>query len=263
MSSNQTFLPEDYVAQRAERRTNVICVVLFLVVMAVVFGAFLVTNRQWSKIKERQESINIHYQQAALRIEKLNELEQQKEQMLEKAELAAALVERVPRSILLAELINRMPPRLGLLELDLKSERIKAPSKPPTGTKSLKGGPERGLTKEEAGAVVTKVEAPRYLVNVTMLGVAPTDLEVSRYMGELNSYALVRDVTLEYSEEKDIENRTVREFKIRMKLDPDADVRNVEPRVAPRDIPDPMMDDIQFGRSPRASVGPSVQEDHP
>ena len=258
--SNQTFLPEDYVTKQAERRTNVICVILFLVVMTAVFGAFLVTNRQWSKVKERQESINIEYQQAALKIEKLNELEQQKEQMLEKAELAAALVERVPRSILLAELINRMPPRLGLLEFDIKSEKIKVqPPRTPTGNHSLRG-PSRAPTKEEAGAVVAKVEAPRYLVNVTMRGVAPTDLEVSRYMALLNSYSLVRDVTLEYSEEKEIESRLVREFKIKMRLDPNADVRDIEPLVNPGKLQNPMMDSIQLGAPRSAAVGSSLKE---
>jgi Tfp pilus assembly protein PilN len=261
--SNPTFLPEDYLAQRAERRTNIVCVILFLVVMAAVFGAFLVTNRQWSHVHERQEAINVQYQQAALRIEKLNELERQKEQMLEKAELAAALVERVPRSILLAELINRMPARLGLLDFELKSEKIKIVPPKATGTQSLRG-PQRGATKEEAGAVVTKVEPPRYTVSVTMTGVANTDVEVSHYMSALNSYPLVHDVTLEYSEEKEIETRLVREFKIRMKLDPNADVRSVEPLVRPRDIPNPMMDTVQYGTSRSASVTtPAGQESQP
>ena len=49
--SNQTFLPEDYLAQKAERRTNLICLALFAVVMMAVVGAFLVTNRQWSRMR--------------------------------------------------------------------------------------------------------------------------------------------------------------------------------------------------------------------
>ena len=39
--SNQTFLPEDYIAHKAERRTNIICVILFVVVMVAVFGVVL------------------------------------------------------------------------------------------------------------------------------------------------------------------------------------------------------------------------------
>src|SRR5262245_30437483 len=123
--ANTSFLPDDYLAERQERRTNLICLTLFAVVMLAVFGAFLVTNRQWSQVAKARDVVNAEYQDAAVRIEKLKELEEQKEQMLGKAELAAALVERVPRSILLADMINRMPPQLSLLEFELKSERIK------------------------------------------------------------------------------------------------------------------------------------------
>ncbi|MHC4908995.1 MAG: hypothetical protein ACYTF9_04660, partial [Planctomycetota bacterium] len=83
MSQHQTFLPEDYIAQKAERRTNIICIALFLVVMAGVFGAFVVTNRQWTRVKERQNEINHRYQNAAMQIEDLNELERQRDDMLE------------------------------------------------------------------------------------------------------------------------------------------------------------------------------------
>jgi hypothetical protein len=111
--SNASFLPEDYLDQRAERRTNLISLTLFAIVMIAVFTAFLVTNRQWSQIKSAQRAINDEY-------------------MMSKAELAAALVERVPRSILLAGLINRMPKGLGLLEFELKSDRVRVKQATPT-----------------------------------------------------------------------------------------------------------------------------------
>ena len=41
----------------------------------MILGAFLFTNRQLFRIKDRQASINVQYQQAALQIEELNELE--------------------------------------------------------------------------------------------------------------------------------------------------------------------------------------------
>jgi hypothetical protein len=257
MSQHQTFLPEDYIAQKAERRTNIICIALFLVVMAGVFGAFVVTNRQWTRVKERQNEINHRYQNAAMQIEDLNELERQRDDMLEKAELAASLVERVPRSILPAELINRRPPRLGLLKFEMTSEKVRTQVKPVqaggTGNlKGKKGKPQRGRTKAEAQELVTKVEVPKHTVMIVMTGVAPTDLEVSRYLSELNAYDLLRDVTLDYSEEQEIEGRIVREFSIKMNLDMAADIRDVEPLVMPRN--NPMDDTVQFGLPQSASA---------
>lgn len=243
--STASLLPEDYLAEKAERRTNLICLSLFAVVMAAVFGAFLFTNKQWTRVKSDQEFINARYQQAGMQIQKLSELEQQKKSMLHKAELAAALVERVPRSILLAEFINRMPDQLGLLEFTLTSERIKVTG--PTRVQSTgRLGSQRAPTKQEAEEAIKKAEAPRYHSAIVMVGVAPTDRQVAQYMSELNTYDLLHDVTLEYSEETEIEGRLMREFKIRMALDPDADVRHVEPLIVPRDLKNPMSDDVQL-----------------
>jgi Tfp pilus assembly protein PilN len=256
-----SFLPEDYLAQKAERRTNLISLTLFAVVMAAVFGAFLVTNRQWTQVRRRQQEINEQYQQAALRIEELNKLQEQKEQMLSKAELAASLVERVPRSILLAELINRMPPRLSLLSFEMESEKITAKAQP-AGGKEATGklsAPARPKTKGEAGEEARKPEPPRFKVAIAMTGVAPTDLEVSRYMSLLNGYALLRDVTLEYSEEKEIEGAKMRQFKIKMALNPEADVRSVEPILMPRGIPNPMSDEIRLLPPPRGTNTASAE----
>ena len=244
MSAN-SFLPEDYLAKRAEKRTNLICLALFAIVMATVFGAFLVTNRQWSQVKSAQAAINANYQDAGKQIQELSELEKQRDDMLDKAELAAALVERVPRSILLAELINRMPPQLGVLEFDLRSER-----RQPERTVVKRGdakrisGKQRAQTREQAEEQV-KIEAPQYIVSVAMVGVAPTDLEVSRYMTELNAYPLLQDVSLVYSEEKEIEGRRLRQFRISMKLAPEADVREVDPLAVPR-LRNPMIDELMF-----------------
>ena len=261
--SNTSFLPEDYLDQKADRRTNVVSLTLFGIVMVAVFAAFLFTNQQWTQVKAAQASINSQYQEAAAQIERLNELERQKNQMLNKAELAAALVERVPRSILLAELINRMPPRLGLLKFDLRSEIVKSRQEPGQGRRTgrLKR-PKRAKTRAEAAEEQEKIEAPHYKVSISMVGVAPTDLEVSRYMAELNAYPLIQDVILDYSEEKTFNEQSLRQFAIRMTLNPEMDVREVQPRIKPRGR-NPMSDQLQF-TSPdsknTASVRPGGRE---
>lgn len=244
--STSSFLPEDYLAKRAEKRTNMICLALFAVVMSAVFGAFLVTNRQWTQVKESQAVINASYQDAGKQIQELTELERQRDDMLNKAELAAALVERVPRSILLAELINRMPPQLGVLEFDLRSERQQAPRRQAAATGNRRISGNRNRTREEANEEVPKVEAPRYRVTVSMVGAAPTDLEVSRYMSELNAYPLLDDVTLEYSEERELYGRKMRQFRISMTLSSEADVSQVQPLAVPRGLRNPMSDELKL-----------------
>ena len=248
--SDASFLPEDYLAKQSERRTNIISLVLFVVVMGAVFGAFLVTNRQASLVKETQAEINQQFKDAALKVEELNELEQQREKMLHKAELATALLERVPRSILLAELINRMPDRLSLQEFELKSTIVK--KKAPVSkddTKSLskgkKNGPDRPKTREEA-MEERQIEVPEQIVEVVMIGIAPTDLEVSNYIAQLNAYPLAQRVTLKYSIQVEIDERMMREFRVELALDPKADIRQIDPLIVPREMRDPMSEDVQF-----------------
>ncbi len=234
--STTSFLPEDYLDQKAERRTNMISLSLFGIVMISVFAALLVTNRQWSHVRKARASINAQYEDAASQIKRLNELETQRDQMLNKARLAAALVERVPRSILLAELINRMPPRMGLLKFVLTSKRIKvvAPRQPKARRGRLKR-PMKARTREqiakEGGGKPTPVDVPRYRVEVTLVGVAPTDLEVSRYIAALNAHPLLEDVTLRYSQERNVENSRMRKFEIHMRLNDKLDVRDVAPMI--------------------------------
>lgn len=241
-----SFLPEDYLAQKAERRTNLICLTLFVVVMIAVFGAFLVTNRQWTHVKRSQEAVNRRYREAAQQIQGLTKLENQREQMLAKAQLAAALVERVPRSILLAGLINRMPDRMTLTSFELQSKQIR-PART-TGSKrkgARRASVRRARTRQQAKAEIPKAEPPRYEVKVTMMGTAPTDLEVSHFMSELNDYALLSSVSLDYSEEKEVDGRVMRRFKIHMELDPNADVRSVDALARP--IKDPTSDRLMLG----------------
>lgn len=234
MSNRSSFLPEDYVAQRAELRTNLISLVLFAVVMLSVFLAFMVTNRKWSQVKDQQTAVNAKYLDTADQIETLLELESQRGELAGKAELAAALVDRVPRSILLAEIINRMPDRLSLLEFELESEKLKAPIRrnlDDTDEKTKRLAPGRGRSKADAAkdAPAPRILPPRYEITLALTGVAPTDLEVSQFLGELNMYPLFDEVFLEFSEERDVSQQLMRYFKINLKLVRDADVRSVEP----------------------------------
>jgi len=263
--ANASFLPEDYLALKAERRTNLISLTLFGVVMTAVVGAFFVTNKQARALKQLQENVNAQCLDAGTQIEELKQLQEQEKEMIDRAELASALVERVPRSILLAELINRMPERLSLLEFDMKSEKVKPPA--PAPEKDAKGRmvtqADKGKGKDkDSEKKPDKIEPPRYKVNIAMTGVAPTDLEVSKYMSELNAYSLLRDVTLVYSEQKELDGRTMRQFKINLSLDTSADVRRINPLSVPR-VKNPMKDDMQFNQTNfqnTASVEPGAQE---
>ena len=226
MPSKKSFLPEDYVRDARERRSGIFALALFVVVMGAVFSAFLVTNRQWAAVRASQVSINDETEKAAKEINEMKRLEAMRAQMVEKAELARGLIEPVPRTVLLACLVNTMPANLSLLEFEMKSEEIK--SNKQTGAQAKEAAKARRMTKPTQPEAPAKPEPIRRRVNILITGVAPDDLDVSRWMGALARLPFLSGIRLEVSEEKEIKGMNMRQFKISMKLEPDSDVRGWE-----------------------------------
>ncbi len=237
--SDASFLPEDYLERRAESRTNLFSIALFVVVTLGVIGAFFVTSRQWNDVKAYQQAVNVRYTQAAKDIDQLKQLEKQKGDLLEKAEVTTALIERVPRSILLAELVNRMPSKMTLLSIEVASTRLDKPVKqygapPPAdkkdGGKSLSG--KAANDKKKADKPV--VTAPRFDHKIILIGVARTHNEVARYVSNLQECNLLTSIDLIFSEQTKIESQTMNRFRVEALLRPEADARKITPMASPR-----------------------------
>lgn len=256
-TSDRSFLPEEYLQRRAERRTNALALALFSVVTVGVIGAFLVTSQQWRDVKRYQEAINVRYAQAAKDIEQLKTLEEQKSSLLQKAELTTALIDRVPKSILLAELTNRMPLDVTLLELEVKSTRLADSSgadaaDPKKGKKDEKAGKAARNAKGDAKEVKTFVAPPRFKTKLAITGVTITHNSVADFVAALQQCALINSVELKFSEKTIIENQDMNRFRIEADIKPDVDTRRVEPLAAPRIDSQP----FNFGGAP---VLPGIQ----
>ena len=183
-SENNSFLPDDYVRRKAEARANLLTLTLFAVVLAAVVGAFLFTNQRWQQVRGRAQEVNDLYVAEATKIEQLKALESQRAQMMEKAEITAALCERVPRWALLAELTLRMPLSMRLDSFALKSKRLDPPAPTAaTAAKDSKGvkaadAKEKGLvksltdklTKTPTEAQRAKVYPPKFEFTLVLAG---------------------------------------------------------------------------------------------
>jgi len=218
---NDSFLPNEYTEQRIDRRTHFLAMLLFVVVMAAVLTAFLWKRSEWQQIQQARDEVEQRYQAAGLEVDQLMLLKTAQQATVRKAELAAALVEKVPRSILLAELINHMPPGLGLHELKMESTRII--TKPPADTAA--GRKQRAATRNQQDQ--QQPEPPTYDTRLSLVGFAPTDVHVSEFLSALNDHPLIRNVTLVSSQETIADDRVIREFKVTFSLRPNADVRNL------------------------------------
>jgi Tfp pilus assembly protein PilN len=233
-----SFLPEDYVERRIQRRTNIICLSLFGVVLTAVVAAYFVSSGERDAAIAEQKRLTAAFDEAAKRISELEQLQSSKTDLLRKARVTASLIEPVPRSNLLADLTNRMPASASFIELEMKSTKIVQPKVGVANT-SL-GAAQRAAAKANGAAGANgepqqpEPEAPEYRTSVTLIGMAPTDIQVAQYMASLARSPLLREVDLVYSEETKVDDVTMRRFRIDMQVDPDADVRSIEPLIANR-----------------------------
>jgi hypothetical protein len=220
------FLPREYIEHKQDRRMHVAAICLFAVVLAGVVVAFFITRSDWHRVREIREQVSIRYQEAADQVRILSELEDRQSRIAERAELAAGLIDRLPRSVLLSEFINRMPVGLGLLEFELTSHLL--PSTLRDSTDAPSNRPRRGQTTAEA-KTDPRVEPPRWRTEVSLLGFAPTDVHVSAFLAALNEHPLLENVSLHFSEEIDLNDLSVRQFRIKVELGPDASFQGVSP----------------------------------
>lgn len=233
-----SFLPQEYVERRAELRANLLCLALFGVVMAGVIGAFFVTNRQWLTVKRARDSIAAQYAQEAARIEQLKLLEKQKTEIMDKAEVSTALIERVRRSVLLSEMANRKPDEVTLLEVSLSAKRIQQAAPPPSApvtvqpqVKNLAGRPSNISTIQNpapGAKAPEKVMPPRFEHTIKLIGVARANNDVADYIAALKACPLLDNVDIKTIKETLIDKVELRKFELEATIRPDADTRGME-----------------------------------
>ncbi|GIW74762.1 MAG: hypothetical protein KatS3mg103_1284 [Phycisphaerales bacterium] len=149
----------------------------------------------------------------------------------------------MPRSILMAELVTRMPKDMTLLTVELKGRRVAEAEPAKDDAKKPKRTSVRGRTVGSLGGTktgssgktqeTTKVRPPRYEYTIVLTGVTPANGDVADYLDALKLSPLLRRVELHYTEPQKIKDIELRKFQISAEIDPRADARGIEP---PRSI---------------------------
>ena len=224
--SQLSFLPDDYLERKAQRRTNVICAALFLVVTVAIGGAFALSDKALKEARDRNADASVKYSEAARPIQQFQQLQEKQRTMAHQAELTSSLLEKVPRSFLLAELTNSMPPGVSLLEMKLESRRRAVPAPPVKSAFEQK--------REESMGAVKETPAPppvrQYDVEVKLIGMATTDVQVATFISKLNGSPMLKDVNLVISDEFSAQDEKLRKFEIELMLNPSAEVENLPRR---------------------------------
>lgn len=222
-----SFLPDDYLERKAQRRTNAICAVLFLIVMVAIGSTFTITERAVREVEREHEQVEKEYTEAAKRIQLVQQLQDKQRRMAQQAELAASLLEKVPRSFLLAEITNALPAGVSLLDLNMES-RLKVASQV-TGSSAKQAFEQKKSSASAADAKKKAAEsaapAPKVFdVTLKISGVAYTDVQVAMFITKLNQSKFLQDVNLLISDQFKLNEEQVRKFQIEARLNPQAEV---------------------------------------
>ncbi|MFT3686473.1 MAG: hypothetical protein QM783_16395 [Phycisphaerales bacterium] len=166
-----SFLPEEYLRRKADARSLIVNLVLFGGVLTVTIGAFVVSNRQWNQVRAQRGEIDAQWKAEELKIEQLKVMETRKADLLQRASVTAALLECVPRSILMAELINRMPSNVTITQLDMTSKRI-VEKVDPAKAEEGKSLVNKLAPKDESKAAAVKPKPPKLEFSLKIEGTA-------------------------------------------------------------------------------------------
>jgi len=219
-NKNMNFLPDDYLEKKAQQRTNVICLALFFVVMAGVAAGLVVTEKRQKEMTAREEQVRKSFAQASESLKQMEVLESKKKQMMDKASISASLIEAVPRSLLLATITNHLPAGVSLLDFSLISKVEKQATAKRKVSRNKRKKSRGGKSSTPAAAAKPTPEKVKTTIGIE--GIAGTDLQVAKFISQLNRSVLFEQVNLVFSEEHTVNDEALRRFKIMIVLDPAA-----------------------------------------
>jgi Tfp pilus assembly protein PilN len=221
------FLPDDYVERQGRRRANVICLVLggvSILMIGAVVGYHFVSMLGLASMRALVEQ---QYVEATQQIEQLKQLEERKTGLMRKVDLSTTLLERVPRSHLLARLVNYLPTNTSLMSLTMKMEEADvkvadAPAAAAAAAADEKANPAAAKKGAANKGKADTIRIKRLVFRVD--GLAPTDVEVAAYISRLSADPLLREVDLQFSEEFPYKDTLqMRRFQLCFRLNPEAE----------------------------------------
>jgi Tfp pilus assembly protein PilN len=218
-----SFLPDDYLERKRRRRTNVICAGLFTVVLCGLGATFTMQEKSTQEIDKQYADVVQRFTDAAKKIEQVQQMQEKQRTMAHQAELTAGLLEKVPRSYLLAELTNDMPPGVSLLDFSLES-KVSVKRSAPAGNTAFDQRKAAVDARKGLAAMAAVVQPRVYDVTMKTTGIATTDVQVAQFISKLNKSPLLSEVNLLISDEFVQDNQKLRRFQIEMTLNPQAQV---------------------------------------
>jgi len=228
-NDGNSFLPSDYVRGKGQARASMFAILLFVLVLAGVIGAFFVNHQRWNRVRDEQQVVTASFKEETAKIEQLKALEEQRVILTDKAEVVTALKDRVPRSVLMGEIVRGIGSGITLTEINLEGERVKPPAPVPTAKGAVKSIGVSGVGNgKDQKPVKPKVHPPKFKFSMTVDGLSENNDDIADYLASLKESPLLGLVELQYINQTLIDSIEYRKFRITMTLSPTADASLVQ-----------------------------------
>ncbi len=201
--SRVDFVPEEYIQHRESGKANFMYLLLFGAMMCGIGVTFSIIKMRQKAVAAELATVNAKMAQAGEQILQLEQLKTKGKNVMKTMVMTSGLIEKVPRSIILACLTNNMPTGVSLLELKIEEKEI-----------TIKTPKQAART---AGAAAAAAAAPPQKIIETVVnisGIAPSDIGVANYIARLSESILLDRVSLVESKERKIDDIKFRQFKL-------------------------------------------------
>lgn len=201
--SRVDFVPEEYIQQRESGKANFMYLLLFGAMMCGIGVTFSIIKVRQKAVAAELATVNAKMAQAGQQIAQLEQLKTKGKNVMRTMVMTSGLIEKVPRSIILACLTNNMPTGVSLLELKIEEKVITLKTPKPAA-------------KTAGAAAAAAAETPQKIIEtvVNISGIAPSDIGVANYIARLSESILLDRVSLVESRERNIDDMKFRQFKL-------------------------------------------------
>ena len=203
------FVPEDYVQLKESHRANFFFLAMVGLITAAVAGTFGIIKVRQEAVAREAMTVDERMGSVQQSIKQLESLQQQRQEMMKTALLAAELIEPVPRSIIAAFLTNALPNNISLTSIRIMQSKAPQVFVPGVASNQYEAAKAAAEQKPQRQNEITTIEIE---------GLAASDIEVADYIASLSAPVLLENVCLVHSMQKVLDDVGYRQFKLTAQL---------------------------------------------
>ncbi|MFP4106720.1 MAG: PilN domain-containing protein [Phycisphaerae bacterium] len=197
------FLPEHIKEARRQRMRMMVNANVLIVLAAVLAGIGFLREDSVKEAQAGLEHVEQRRGQVTQQLELRKELERQQGDLRVKKRIDDELGSRASALVIMGELDRLLPKSMALKDLRIEATDVRVPVKK-AGLQT--NGPVVAGGSAQASTRVVK------RVRLVITGLAPNDVDVANFIGQLSACPLFEDVNMGYSKTIEFRQRQAREF---------------------------------------------------